>query len=67
MVYLEGVDDVFKRAIAAGAKELQPIKDQFYGDRYGTLQDPFGHVWTLATHVEDVQPEEMSRRAEEYM
>jgi PhnB protein len=67
MVYLEGVDDVFKRAIAAGAKELQSIKDQFYGDRSGTLQDPFGHVWTLATHVEDVQPEEMSRRAEEYM
>lgn len=67
MVYLEGVDEVFKRAIAAGAKELQPIKDQFYGDRSGTLQDPFGHVWTLATHVEDIPPEEMRRRAEKYM
>jgi PhnB protein len=67
MVYLERVDDVFKRAIAAGAKELQPIKDQFYGDRSGTLQDPFGHVWTVATHVEDVPPEEMRRRAEKFM
>jgi PhnB protein len=67
MVYLDKVDEVFKRAIAAGAKELQPIKDQFYGDRSGTLQDPFGHVWTVATHVEDVPPEEMRRRAEKYM
>ena len=67
MVYLEKVDEVFKRAIAAGAKELQPIKDQFYGDRSGTLQDPFGHVWTVATHVEDVPPEEMERRAAQYM
>lgn len=67
MVYIEKVDDVFKRAIAAGAKELQPVKDQFYGDRSGTLQDPFGHVWTLSTHVEDVAPDEMRRRAEKYM
>jgi PhnB protein len=67
MVYLENVDEVFKRAVAAGAKELQPIKDQFYGDRSGTLQDPFGHVWTLSTHVEDVPPEEMRRRAEQFM
>ncbi|MFC4307881.1 VOC family protein [Steroidobacter flavus] len=67
MLYLDKVDDVFKRAIAAGAKELQPVKDQFYGDRSGTLQDPFGHVWTVATHVEDVPPDEMRRRAEEFM
>lgn len=67
MLYLEKVDEVFKRAIAAGAKELQPVKDQFYGDRSGTLQDPFGHVWTVATHVEDVPPDEMRRRAQEFM
>lgn len=67
MLYIDKVDDVFKRAIAAGAKELQPIKDQFYGDRSGTLQDPFGHVWTVSMHVEDVEPEEMRRRAEQYM
>jgi PhnB protein len=46
---------------------LQPVKDQFYGDRSGTLQDPFGHVWTVATHVEDIPPEEMRRRAEQFM
>jgi len=67
MVYVERVDDVFGRAIAKGAKQLQPIKDQFYGDRSGTLQDPFGHTWTVATHVEDVPPEEMRRRAEKFM
>jgi len=67
MVYVERVDDVFGRAVAGGAKELQPIKDQFYGDRSGTLQDPFGHTWTVATHVEDVSPEEMRRRAEKFM
>jgi len=67
MIYLDQVDEVFKRAVAAGAKELQPVKDQFYGDRSGTLQDPFGHVWTIATHVEDVPPEEMRIRAEKFM
>ena len=67
MVYVERVDDVFGRAVAGGAKELQAIKDQFYGDRSGTLQDPFGHTWTVATHVEDVPPEEMRRRAEKFM
>jgi PhnB protein len=66
MVYLERVDEVFKQALAAGAKEVQPVKDQFYGDRSGTFQDPFGHVWTLSTHVEDVPPEEMQRRVEQY-
>jgi len=63
MVYVEDVDAVFKRALAAGAKERKPVQDQFYGDRTGTLEDPFGHVWHIATHVEDVPPEEMKRRA----
>ncbi len=67
MIYLDQVDEVFKRVIAAGAKELQPVKDQFYGDRSGTLQDPFGHVWTIATHVEDISPEEMRIRVEKFM
>jgi len=66
LVYLERVDEVFEQAIAAGAKEVQPVKDQFYGDRSGTFEDPFGHVWTVATHVEDIAPEEMSRRAEQF-
>lgn len=67
MIYLDGVDEVYKRAIAAGAKEVQPLKDQFYGDRSGTVQDPYGHVWTIATHVEDVPPEEMEQRARKAM
>jgi PhnB protein len=65
MVYVDRVDDVFKRAIATGAKELRPVKDQFYGDRSGTLQDPYGHTWTIATHVEDIPPDELRRRAEQ--
>jgi PhnB protein len=67
MIYVDRVDEVFKRAVASGAKELQPIKDQFYGDRSGTLQDPFGHTWTIATHIEDIAPDEMRRRAEKFM
>jgi PhnB protein len=67
MLYIDKVDEVFKRALGAGAKEMQALTNQFYGDRSGTLQDPFGHVWTVATHVEDVPPEEMERRAREYM
>lgn len=66
MVYVDRVDDVFKQAVAAGAKELQPVKDQFYGDRSGTLKDPFGHTWTVATHIEDVPPDEMRKRAEKF-
>jgi PhnB protein len=53
--------------VAAGAKVKQPVKDQFYGDRSGTLEDPFGHVWTIATHKEDLTPEEIGRRAAEWM
>ena len=62
MIYLEDVDAAFARAIEAGATEDRPVLDQFYGDRSGTLSDPFGHQWTLATHVEDVPEEEMQRR-----
>ena len=62
-VYVKDVDAFFKRALDAGAKELKPVADQFYGDRMGFLMDPFGHQWGFATHVEDVSPEEMARRA----
>jgi len=62
MLYVANVDEMFKRALAAGGRELRPLKNQFYGDRSGTLADPFGHVWTIATHMEDVTPEEMDRR-----
>jgi PhnB protein len=64
LLYVEDVDRCFAHALAAGAKELKPVKDQFYGDRSGTLADPFGHIWTIATHVEDVDPQEMQRRME---
>jgi PhnB protein len=62
MIYTEDVDAMFKQALAAGGKQERPVVDQFYGDRSGTLRDPFGHQWTLATHKEDVPPEEMERR-----
>jgi len=67
LLYLEDVDGVFERAVKAGARAQRPVANQFYGDRSGTLEDPFGHVWTVATHVEDVPPEEMKRRAEAAM
>jgi PhnB protein len=63
MLYLENVDAVVERAVAAGAKLLMPVADQFYGDRMGGLEDPFGQVWYVATHTEDVPAEEMQRRA----
>ncbi len=63
MIYVDDVDTMFKQAISRGAKEVKPLQNQFYGDRSGTLKDPFGHVWTVATHVEDVAPEEIERRA----
>ena len=66
-VYVEDVDAVFQEALAAGAKELRAIKDEFYGDRSGQFEDPFGHRWNVATHVEDVPPEEMEKRAAEAM
>ncbi|MFE7554002.1 VOC family protein [Streptomyces gardneri] len=64
-LYVEDVDAVFAKALARGAKELQPVKNEFYGDRTGQLEDPFGHRWNLATHVEDVPEEEMEKRAKE--
>jgi PhnB protein len=67
LLYLEDVDRVFERAVKAGAKAQRAVTNQFYGDRSGTLEDPFGHVWTVATHVEDVPPEEMKRRAQAAM
>ncbi|WP_236242681.1 VOC family protein [Streptomyces sp. CC228A] len=66
-VYVEDVDAVFAAALARGATELDPVRDQFYGDRSGRFEDPFGHHWNVASHVEDVSPEEMDRRAEEMM
>ncbi len=65
-LYLENVDDVFQRAVAAGANVDMPLDNQFWGDRYGKITDPFGHQWGLAQHVEDVAPEEMKRRSEEF-
>ena len=62
MIYVTDVDRIFAQALAAGAKVQRPVADQFYGDRTGTLVDPFGHVWSVATHVEDVSPEEIDRR-----
>ena len=62
LVYVPDVDAAFARAVAAGATAQRPVADQFYGDRSGVLVDPFGHVWSLATHNEDVSAEEMSRR-----
>ena len=61
------MDARFAQALAAGAKEIRSLQDQFYGDRSGTLTDPFGHTWTIATHKEDLSPEELKRRGEEFM
>jgi PhnB protein len=66
LLYVEDVDSSFKQALDAGAKEQRPIQDQFWGDRMGTLTDPFGHQWSLATHVEDVSEEEMQARMEQF-
>jgi PhnB protein len=66
-VYVDDVDARFNQAIAAGGKVIKPLANQFYGDRSGTLADPFGHQWTLATHIEDVPPDEMKRRMDEMM
>ena len=67
MVYVDDVDKIYPQAIAAGGKEMRPLQNQFYGDRAGTLTDPFGHVWTVSTHVEDVSEEELAKRAEAAM
>jgi PhnB protein len=62
-VYVDDADSVFGQAIEAGAKQLRPVENQFYGDRSGQFEDPFGHRWSVATHVEDVEPDEMAKRA----
>ena len=63
MLYLQDCDSVVAKAVSLGAKVVKPVQDQFYGDRSGTILDPFGHKWTIATHKEDVSPEEMQKRA----
>ena len=62
-VYVEDSDAAFERALNAGAKSLRPVENQFYGDRSGQFEDPFGHKWNVATHIEDVPPDEMEKRA----
>jgi PhnB protein len=62
-LFVEDVDAVVKQAVDAGAKLVRPVQDQFYGDRLGTVADPYGHVWHVATHVEDVSPDDIQRRA----
>jgi PhnB protein len=66
-LYVENVDSVFNEAVKAGAKADMPPQDMFWGDRFGKLTDPFGHSWALATHIEDVAPEEMKKRSQAYM
>ena len=66
-LYVEDVDATVRQAIAAGAREIRPVKDQFYGDRLGTVEDPFGHVWHISTHKEDVPADELKRRAAQAM
>ena len=66
-IYVEDADAVFDAAVAAGATSLRPVENQFYGDRIGQFEDPFGHRWSVATHVEDVPPDEMEKRAAEAM
>ena len=66
-MYVEDVDAVVKQAVDAGATVLMEVADQFWGDRFGTVQDPFGHTWSIATHVEDVAPEEIAERGKAAM
>jgi len=66
-IYTENVDDAFNRAVNAGAKVAMPLMDQFWGDRYGLVTDPFGHKWSLATHAKDLSPEEMQQAQDEAM
>ena len=65
-IYTQDVDSLFNRAVQAGAKSTMPVANMFWGDRYGKFTDPFGHHWGVATHVEDVAPDEMKRRADEW-
>jgi PhnB protein len=65
-LYVDDVDDVFERAVAAGATVLMPLQDCFWGDRYAILRDPFGHRWSVATRIEDLSPRQLQERAEEF-
>jgi len=65
-IYVPDVDQTFKQAVSAGGKETMPVADQFWGDRYGSLIDPFGYSWGVATHKEDLKPEEMGQRAQQF-
>jgi PhnB protein len=65
-VYVEDIDALYNQAIDAGATSLMEPDDMFWGDRFGSVQDPFGHTWTIATHIEDVEPEEMEKRSQEF-
>lgn len=65
-MYVEDADTIFKTAVAAGAKPTMPIMDAFWGDRYGQIEDPFGHVWGIATHTKDMSPEEINKAAQEF-
>lgn len=67
LLYTKGVDNVVERAIAAGAKLIKPVEDMFYGDRSGVILDPYGYKWHISTHIEDVTPAQMKKRAAEYM
>jgi PhnB protein len=67
LLYVRDVDAFVKRALGAGAKALSPVENKFYGDRSGTLEDPYGHHWHFATHVEDVPPDEMAQRAKAFI
>jgi PhnB protein len=66
VLYVEDVDQTFAAALGAGAKEVQPVENKFYGDRAGQFEDPWGHRWDVMTHVEDVSPEEMQKRMAEF-
>lgn len=64
-LYVEDVDKTFNLAVTEGGKSLFPVQDRFYGDRHGSIQDPFGHIWSIATHIKDLTKEEMKKAAEE--
>jgi len=66
MLYVDDVDDVVKKAVAEGAKLVRPIEDKFYGDRSGSIIDPFGHTWHVSTHIEDVSEAEIQKRAQAF-
>ena len=65
MIYVEDVDEFTEKAVAEGLKVLRPVEDQFYGDRSGQFEDPFGHKWSIATHIADISPAEMNQKAKE--